>query len=310
MPAINVQSTIEIAASASTIMSVISDFRTWPAWSPWLYTEPDATVNYVGNAGDGGHGYDWRGNKVGAGAMQLLSCDKYNMRCDLSFLKPFKSQANVALELHEHSQDSTTVVWSMDSKLPFFMFFFKDMMIGMIRSDYKRGLSMLKDYIETDAVPSSAAIAGVVDAQAQHYVGYPGETSMDELPAAMGQRFETLMETAQASTIDISGSALCFYNKMDIKKGRCSFTAALPVDAEQSIPEPMVSRMRPACKALKVIHTGAYRHLGSAWATIMGEARAKKLKVNRKIAPFECYVNDPQNTDEKDLITEVYLPLR
>lgn len=310
MPAIDVQSSLKIAASAQSIMSALVDFRTWPVWSPWLYTEPDATVNYVGNAGEAGHGYDWSGKKVGAGSMQLLSSDEHQMRCELTFLKPFKSRADVEFELQAHSAESTTVTWKMDSKLPFFMFFFKGVMTGMIRSDYNRGLLMLKDYIETGSVPSSTVIEGVIDASEQYYVGNRGESAMGELATSMEDKFSVLVKEASASSIDIDGAPMCFYHRMDIRKGRCGFTVALPTADPQSIGAGMESGHRPACKALKLVHTGAYRHLGNAWATIMGEARARKLKVNKQIVPFESYLNDPDTTDEKELITEVFLPVR
>nr|MBX2883681.1 SRPBCC family protein [Granulosicoccus sp.] len=166
MPEMSVHSSETIDASASTVMAALEDFRTWPVWSPWLYTEPDATVTYEGEAGKPGHGYQWQGNKVGAGSMSLQSRDERNLHLDLEFLKPFKSQADVSFALDSPTPESTTVTWTMDSKLPFFMFFYKATMVGMIRSDYRRGLMMLKDYLEHGEVLSNVKIEAIADCPA------------------------------------------------------------------------------------------------------------------------------------------------
>ena len=45
MPSINVSRTIKIQSSATHIMSILSDFSQWRIWSPWLITEPEATLS-------------------------------------------------------------------------------------------------------------------------------------------------------------------------------------------------------------------------------------------------------------------------
>ncbi|MFK7992778.1 MAG: GyrI-like domain-containing protein [Granulosicoccus sp.] len=76
------------------------------------------------------------------------------------------------------------------------------------------------------------------------------------------------------------------------------------------LPNQLVSRTTPACRALKAFHTGPYLHLANAWAMLMGEARYKKLKGLKSIPPFEIYLNDPDTTAPSELITERYLPLK
>ena len=64
---------------------------------------------------------------------------------DLTFLKPCKSQAKVAFYLKEEGA-STQVRWTMDSVLPFFLFWMKKSMEAYISQDYGRGLRLLKDF--------------------------------------------------------------------------------------------------------------------------------------------------------------------
>ena len=310
MPKINVQATIEIAIPIHRLHAAIVDFHTWPIWSPWLYMEPDASVTYRGSRGELNHGYDWIGKKVGAGGMTLTNSSNNRIECDLQFLKPFKSQADVAFDLGVIDDESTRLTWYMNSSLPFFMFWMKGTMSGMIRSDYKHGLAMLKDYLESKHIPSSSKIVDIVDLEPVSYVGSRGSTRMSHISESMEASFAALAESISSQSIDITGAPFSIYNKMDIKQGECDYTAAMPTAANNAIAPPFISDTIPACKALKVIHTGPYRHLANAWYVLMGESRFRKLKVSKSIPPFEIYLNDPDTTPEEDFITELYLPLR
>jgi len=162
MPAFSSSASIVIKAPPAKIRTALTDFNTWPVWSPWLYSEPDANVNYVGTVHEPGHGYNWKGKKTGEGSMELVSSEDNHVYCDLQFIKPFKSSAKVRFDLVEQADASTEVSWVMDSQLPFFMFFMKGMMIAFIRSDFTRGLRLLKDYIEEGAIHSSTVVASAV----------------------------------------------------------------------------------------------------------------------------------------------------
>lgn len=310
MPKINVESTIDIAASAETIREVLVDFNTWPVWSPWLYMEPETEVSYRGEIGRTGHGYDWVGKKTGSGGMTLLHSSESRIDCDLQFLKPFKSEAEVAFEIETLDDGQSRVTWYMISSLPLLMFWMKPMMIGMIQSDYNRGLLLLKDYIETGSIRSSTIIDGIVDVEQIYYVGTRAEIAFSELSSSMGDSFQSLIDASTTEQFSISGSPICIYNSMDMKTHRCDYTAAVPTYDPTPMEAPFVSAVRPACKALKIIHAGPYRHLGNAWSLIMAEAKDKKLKILKSQPPFEKYLNDPAEVDENDLITEIYLPIK
>ncbi|MFT5821723.1 MAG: hypothetical protein ACI8ZM_002977 [Crocinitomix sp.] len=38
--------------------------------------------------------------------------------------------------------------------------------------------------------------------------------------------------------------------------------------------------------------------------------RGKEFKANKKVDPFEVYINNPMNTEPIDLITEVNFPIK
>jgi len=49
--------------------------------------------------------------------------------------------------------------------------------------------------------------------------------------------------------------------------------------------------------------------LGTAWATQVMHQRAKKFKSKKGLVPFEVYLNNPQDTEEKELKTAVCFPV-
>lgn len=310
MPAFQVTSSIEINAQTSRVRDVVSDFNTWPVWSPWLIMEPESKLSYTGQAGELGHGYDWEGEKVGAGGMVMKSLDANRMESDLQFLKPWKSQADIAFDFESVGDNQTRVSWHMDSKLPFFMFFMLGKMKAMIGNDYDRGLRMLKDYIENGSVPTGTNVEGVVDAPATFYAGKSYHSSMDKISDSMSKAFPEVFKAATDAGAEITGMPFSIYNKMDMVKGTCDYTAAVPVAQAASAAGSVQYKERPACRALKVVHTGPYRHLGNAWATGISDMRHGKIKQDKQNPPFEIYVNDPENTPEASLITEIYIPVK
>lgn len=310
MPAFHVSAKCLINRPIDQVQKTIGDFNTWPHWSPWLCLEPDASVECHSEPSSVGHGYQWEGKKVGSGAMAWKSVMPTQLNAELTFLKPFKSKADVSFLLRE-TDGGTEVEWDMNSSLPFFLFFMVKMMKGMITMDYSRGLAQLKDYIETGEVPFTMEPKGVVDTTGLSYLGLSKSTPMSDISNSMGAAFSELMQRVSDKNVSTVGDPLAVYNKMNIGKGFCEYTVAMPVSAEDAVSGGgLKSGEAVAGKAYKVVHTGPYRHLGNSWALAMSDVRHLKLKTSKHQKPFERYVNDPVSTPENELITEILVPLR
>lgn len=316
MPAFHVTSKIRIERSLEETQQVILDFNTWPNWSPWLLLEPDADLSYYGEVASLGHGYRWEGRKVGSGDMSWTHIEPGHLKAKLKFLKPFKSEADVGFKLSE-VDGHTEVEWLMDSSLPFFMFFMVGTMKNMITLDYKRGLHLLKDYLEAGSVPLKMKANGIVNAPNVSYLGVSKTATMDSIADSMPAAFEEVKQSIRAINVTPVGPALSVYKTMNMRTGKCEYTAALPVGIEDSEPNTpgtgagaLVSGQLSAGKAYKVVHTGPYRHLGNAWAMAMSDVRHLKMKTSRREKPFEIYINGPATTPENELITEIYVPVR
>lgn len=309
MPSYHVQRTISIDKDIKSVRDVLTNYQDWPKWSPWLFMEPTAKLEYRGDAGVAQHGYKWNGDVVGSGDMILTSVSDNKLMMDLQFFKPFKSKAKVAFDLKSTGANQTEVTWHMDGALPIFLFFMTKMMKAMIGNDYERGLKMLKDYLEKGEVWTKSELEGVVDIAGQTYVGIRrDDVPMKKIGDAMKEDFPALVAFVQEHGLEQSGVPMSVTHKVNLVKGICSFSAAIPVSNPKASGKVSVGKIEP-CRALKITHTGAYHHLANPWSMAENIRRNKKLKPAKQ-ACFERYISDPGEVDEKDLVTEIYTPVR
>ncbi len=307
MPKIHIDRSLLIDAPAEKIYPALSDFNHWPDWSPWLIMEPDVVVTVAEDS----KYYEWNGKRVGSGNMTVLKEEKNKwIDYDLTFLKPWKSQASVRFELDAQG-DQTRVTWSMDSSLPFFMFWMKKSMEAYVGMDYVRGLMMLKDYIEKGAVYSRLDFRGESEFPGAQYVGIKTTGSIKEVGELMQADFEKL-ETFMHKNKDIaSGKAFSIYHDWDVVQGKTTYTACVGVTSEPlELDEGMLFGSIPATPVYTLRHIGSYHHLGNAWGTLMSMDRSKEFKKNKAIHPFEEYITDPKETEEKDHITDIHFAIR
>ena len=303
MPKLNVSRAMEIEAPLERVFEEVRNFKRWNLWSPWVIAEPDCPMSYR----EDGKQYGWNGKIIGSGEMEITG-EKENEWIDyeLRFFKPWKSQGDVRISFASKGA-GTEVTWKIDSSLPFFMFFFKKMMEALIGMDYRRGLLMLKDLVETGSVPSRLEFASGKKVEGWKYVGIRTEAELSSIEEAMERDFGAL----RGSGIEASGKAFSIYHKWDMVKGKTIYTAAIPVEEfPTELPEGMVADDLPACEAYTITHTGPYRHLGNAWGSGIMRQRNGVFKVNKKVMPFEIYETEPVDGDESGCVTVVHMPSR
>ncbi|MDB4538173.1 SRPBCC family protein, partial [Akkermansiaceae bacterium] len=124
-----VSQSTEIAKPVQEVFDKVRDLHSWPEWSPWLIADPEAEVT---NQEDG---YAWDGDICGSGSMKVIGANPgESIDFDLSFFKPFKSCAKVKM-IFKEGGGGIKVTWTMDSSLPFFLFWMKKSMEGFIGMD-------------------------------------------------------------------------------------------------------------------------------------------------------------------------------
>ena len=307
MPKINVTRSATINSPIDNVYSKLNNFNHWTAWSPWLIMEDGVSVSISEDA----KYYSWKGRRVGEGNMSITLEDGGNsIEYELTFLKPWKSEAKVKFLLSDNNE-RTTVTWSMDSKLPFFMFWMKKMMEGFIGMDYERGLNMLKDYIEAGEVKSKLEWKGESDFTGTQYIGIKTTCGIDKMNEAMPKDFGKIEEFIKKNEALATGSAYSIYHKWDIVKRQATYTACVGVTSIPSdLPEDFISGDIPATRVYTLRHTGKYDHLGNAWSTMMGMARGKEFKTKKGIHPWEHYITNPKETDNDAHITDVVFAIK
>lgn len=140
-----------IKAAPETLYALISDFHTWPRWSPYEQLDPAMKKTYGGAPSGLGAFYAWDGNdKGGAGRMEITHVTPpTRLVIRLDFVRPFEGHSTSEFTLAP-AGDSTTVTWSMSSPMAFphkvvAVFLNMDKKLG---ADFEAGLATLKAIAE------------------------------------------------------------------------------------------------------------------------------------------------------------------
>ena len=302
-----IDKSILIHKKVNEVYNILSDFNHWTVWSPWIITDPEAKVTVAEDA----KSYKWSGPITGDGSMTITSeKENENIKIDLLFFKPWKSEAKVWFNLKDEVE-STRVSWGMNSNLPFFLFWMKKMMTKMIGMDYMRGLMMLKEYCEEGKVHSALDIKGKGSFDACDYVALKTKTTIDGLGNAMAKDYTKLMEHVMEKHSDkIAGNPFSIYHKWDFVNDGVEYSACIPVNDEIQMLPGMIKGFYPSTKVYTIHHKGAMHHMGNAWSAQYGRKQAKKISVNKKIDPIEEYLNSPKDTAPNDLEAYVHFALK
>lgn len=151
-PAImRVERTATIQAPAEKIFAILSDFRSFPNWSPWEKLDPGMKRTLSGSECGVGAVYEWEGNKkVGQGRMEILEVTpgRY-VKVKLTFIKPFPGD-NLAEYTMVASGAGTAVTWLMHGPNAFMARVMQNFMDieGMVGKDFENGLANLKALVE------------------------------------------------------------------------------------------------------------------------------------------------------------------
>ena len=306
-----VQRSILVNAPAEKVFDTIADFNSWTAWSPWLCSDKDAKVTVSANPNSVGSLYHWVGEVVGEGEIERTRMERDRfLEDELRFIKPFKSTARIRFELSP--QGSTTkVTWVMHGKLPWFLFWMKASIQTFIGMDFERGLRMLAEYIETGAVKSNVLIQPSMEDGPHHVIGVRATCAVDRIGESMDASYNQAQAKMAQAGIPIDGSMISVYHRFDVKKQEFEYTSGYVVPESTRVGSTgLASFTLPRSKAFVVRHTGSYNHLGNAWSAAHANLRSQKLKLAKKLAGYEFYRNSPETTDERDLVTEIYIPIQ
>ena len=305
----HVERSITIDKDLNTVRSHLEDFSRWNSWSPWTIVEPECPIEITGEPGQVGHSMRWDGQIIGSGINTLSGNDEKRLEYDLEFITPFKSKARTGFSLDE-TKDGTSVTWTMDGAMPFYLFFMIAMMKGWIAMDYDRGLRMLKAVVEDGGVNASTSNKGVSDLTGFSYVGIQRTATLEEIGVQMKKDFETIIDDVVHKREKSARHWVSLYPKMDMKNLQLTYIAAISDEElkDEDLGPDYVKGSVESGQALEISHEGSYDFLGNGWSMGMMYLRAKKMK--QKGIPFEFYWNSPLEVETHELKTSIYFPLK
>jgi len=310
---LNISKKIVINKSIIQVYQVIADIKQWNLWSPWMHSEPTAVTKASGVSGEIGQTQSWIGEVIGSGQMTITNLKANQLvEMKIEFLSPWKSVAQALFQIKELDAEQTEVTWIMNSQLPLFMIFFKNMMMAYMGHDFERGLKMLKEYVETGAVISTSIYQGEKLFSEFYVLGYKTSCRISEISTRIRADFESLQQLLQTQDISQPEMMVTLSHVHNIPKGLCEFTAGYCYlkPPQFKIPPGYFVTHISNHKGLLVDHYGPYRHIANPWSMAVSYQRGQKKKILKKVPMYELYKTVPDGRPEKDIHTQIVMPIR
>lgn len=307
MPLVRITRSIEISSTREKVFAAINDLNAYEKWSPWLLLEPECKNTIKEN----GKFNEWEGRRSGSGNMRITETKEGEfVNLDLQFIKPMKTSSKLHFELS--GEDGAIIVsWTMENKLPFFLFFMKKMMEMYVGMDFERGLRLMKDYIEDGEIHSKLNFIGNETFNGCSYVGIRTECTKETMGKKMAEDLPKIMKMIEEKGLTMSGDVFTQYLKWDMKRDRIEYISGVGVE---SLPAEtatgFISGNIPITSVYTLEHVGPYHHLGNAWSAMYSMQRSKDFKVNKAVPPFETYHNKPGDVPDNELITRIHFPTK
>nr|WP_321249948.1 SRPBCC family protein [uncultured Ruegeria sp.] len=146
-----VSRSVTINAPAAAIFPFVNSMQATEKWSPWLSRDPETKLAYSGPEAGVGNTLNWSSEhpQVGSGSQEIIeSVENQFVRTALDFGSMGTANASFTLQ---PEGDQTEITWGFESDLGVnpmsrWMGLMMDEWVG---GDYERGLSNLKELVES-----------------------------------------------------------------------------------------------------------------------------------------------------------------
>jgi effector-binding domain-containing protein len=271
---------------------------------------------------------------VGSGSQEILEATQFSL---IKMKLKFDDNEALATYTMAATEGGTKVTWSFDTDLgmnPIARYASLGF-DGMIGKDYEAGLANLKALVEkgaqaaTDAalatpgsgptppdVPMSAVADPTKGPEVVTVAARPviltraTAKAVDNaaISAALGAANQKLLNYGMANTLEIGGASLAI-TISHAADGDWVFDAAMPLAEKPAKDVPEADGVKVgetyAGRAVKLTHKGPYNTMAETYARIREHIKAKNL--TEKAIAWEEYVGDPTETEDAELLTNVYV---
>jgi len=308
-----VERDILIDAHAATIFALLNDYRQVSKWSPTLAGDPNARIDLSGPPRGVGASIYWDGHIIGQGRQTIIESTPYE-KITAQFELGDQASATAAFSLSSE-EAMTRVAWLHESDHGFNLVgrYFGLVQGSIIGAEQEEGLARLKELAEN--LPrgdfSDIEIEQIVVEASD--IAYLRTTSIPEATAiseAMGEAYFSVLNFIDEYGLDDAGAPLSITR--EFSGSELVFDAAIPVRglsaATPRTGEAVKIGRTYAGPVIRVKHIGSYRTLGRTHDKIAAYLAA--LGIEQNGYAWESYISDPIRTDEADLLTYVYYPIR
>ncbi len=304
---------ILIDTHAATIFALLNDFNQVTKWLPMLGGDANAQIDISGPARGVDASISWNGHIIGQGRQTIIESVPYE-KITTEFDLGGRIPATITFALSSE-KGMTRVAWRHAREFGFNLAgrYFGLVLGPIVGPQQEQGLKQLK------ALAENLPRADFSGMEFEHIVveasdiAYRRATSIPEATAiseAMGDAYYSVLRFIDEYGLAEAGAPLSITRTFS--GSELVFDAAIPV---RGISE-ATPRSGAAVKigrtyagpVIRVQHIGSYRTLGRTHDKIAAYLAA--LGIARNGDAWETYVSDPTRTDEADLLTYVYYPIR
>lgn len=300
--------TAEIDKPIEQVFKSATDYTLRAKWDPWLEQEPTAEVKVENVPGMIGSWYEWKGEEIGSGRMEILEVEMpFKIVSSLNFIEPFESSSTVIWEF-EPMEGKTKVTWGFkgDAAYPMERIFLANI-DGQIGPDFEKGLANFKKLVEE--MKTIMAKTGEIteeETMLMNAMLISYETDMQGIQDAMAEGFTKLMTLSQEKGWQIAGAPFTLYHSWDSVSTK--FECGLPVLAKpDELEDGIEFREIESFKAVQATHYGPYDQLMMTYEKMMGYFEEKGYEINGPT--LEVYLTDPQKEmDMSKWETQIFMP--
>jgi effector-binding domain-containing protein len=305
---VRVTRSVRIERPASLVFAAVNSFQLFDKWSPWQDLDPNMHQSAEGPRDGVGAKLVWSGNaKVGSGTQLITAsvADQF-VDSDLDFGGTGVAKSRITLT---PDGAATRATWTLDidmgaNPIGRYVGLTMDHMIG---PDFATGLGKLKALVESMPNQDIAGLNVEPVLQTAAPVLLTSESAAPPaIAAAYAEGFGRIAKFMAKNKLQQRGAP--FSVDAAMTPASYSFEAGIPVDRSDVAPADDVRVEKSyAGKALKTIHTGAYGAMLQTHDKLLAYLAAHGY--TRNGAAFYRFVDDPGNTPEDRLHTEVYAPI-
>lgn len=276
---VNIQANIAIDRPYQMVFHHSASYLDRVKWDPWLEMEPTATSKFNFQEGYVGSTYEWNGEMLGIGKMQVDSVQLWNYIGSSLFFGESKKPSLVEWKFKPNG-NSTDVTWSFSSQpgFPFEKVMYSLFVNASMKKSLNKGLENFKKLLESKPVQLSRLIdVDVMKVKPMNAMVIHIDTKMSEIPTELKVAFGEIYEEVAKQKLQITGTPFTRYTNYDEAKQEITITAGVPVE-KMGTKKNRIKPMKFDGRLLfKGVHIGPYEELGMSYQTLMEAANDKRL---------------------------------